>query len=89
MSLWCAPFLKLCQSSDLTHGCTQITSPSGKALFQWRAEEDGSVDFYICALSFGQNAIGQRQRIGATVSVYLNGTFVWCACHANDTYQSQ
>ncbi|EIE20478.1 trypsin-like serine protease [Coccomyxa subellipsoidea C-169] len=58
-----------------------ITSPSGKALFQWRAEEDGSVDFYICALSFGQNAIGQRQRIGATVSVYLNGTFVWTLSH--------
>ena len=37
------------------------------------------MDFYICALSFGQNAIGQRQRIGATVSVYLNGTFIWCA----------
>lgn len=36
------------------------------------------MDFYICALSFGQNAIGQRQRIGATVSVYLNGTFVLC-----------
>lgn len=59
--------------------CSQITSPSGKALFQWRALQDGLVDFYICALSFGKNAIGQRQRIGATVSVYLNGTFIWCA----------
>ncbi|KAK9917572.1 hypothetical protein WJX75_005898 [Coccomyxa subellipsoidea] len=58
-----------------------ITSPSGKALFQWRATKDGSVDFYICALSFGQNAIGQRQRIGATVSVYLNGTFIWTLSH--------
>ncbi|BDA50643.1 probable lysyl endopeptidase at N-terminal half [Coccomyxa sp. Obi] len=58
-----------------------ITSPSGKALFQWRAAQDGAVDFYICALSFGKNAIGQRQRIGATVSVYLNGTFIWTLSH--------
>lgn len=71
----------MCQVQWLTCAgmCTQITSPSGKALFQWRATKDGSVDFYICALSFGKNAIGQRQRIGATVSVYQNGTFIWCA----------
>lgn len=57
--------------------CMQISSPSGKALFQWMANETGTVDFYICALSFGQNDLGERQRIGATVSIYLNGTFVW------------
>ncbi len=55
----------------------QISSPSGKALFQWMANETTQVDFYICALSFGQNDLGERQRIGATVSIYLNGTFVW------------
>ena len=57
----------------------QISSPSGKALFQWVANETSQVDFYICALSFGKNDLGERQRIGATVSIYLNGTFVWCA----------
>ena len=57
----------------------QISSPSGKALFQWVANETAQVDFYICALSFGKNDLGERQRIGATVSIYLNGTFVWCA----------
>ena len=56
----------------------QISSPSGKALFQWVANETTQVDFYICALSFGKNDLGERQRIGATVSIYLNGTFVWC-----------
>ena len=59
--------------------CVQISSPSGKALFQWVANETTQVDFYICALSFGKNDLGERQRIGATVSIYLNGTFVWCA----------
>lgn len=55
----------------------QIQSPSGKALFEWTATRNGKVDFYICALSFGTNAIGERQRIGATVSVYQDGTFIW------------
>lgn len=41
------------------------------------------VDFYICALDFGKNLVGQRQRIGATVSVYQNGQFIWCALNLN------
>jgi hypothetical protein len=57
----------------------QIMSPSGKALFQWTSDRTGTIDFYICALSFGNNALGERQRIGATVSVYKDGEFIWCA----------
>lgn len=57
----------------------QIKSPSGKALFQHSAASTAFVDFYICALNFGKNLVGQRQRIGATVSVYQNGQFIWCA----------
>ena len=63
--------------AELAILCVQISSPSGKALFQWHANETRLVDFYICALSFGKNDLGERQRIGATVSIYLNGTFVW------------
>jgi hypothetical protein len=61
------------------HACAQIQGPSGKALFQWTANTTGRIDFYICALSFGTNAVGERQRIGATLSVYQNGQFIWCA----------
>ena len=50
-----------------------------QALFQWTANFTGRIDFYICALSFGKNAVGERQRIGATLSVYQNGQFIWCA----------
>ena len=55
----------------------QIEGPSGKALFQYYTNETTQLDFYICALSFGKNAVGDRQRIGATLSVYQNGQFIW------------
>ena len=55
----------------------QIQGPSGKALFQYYANDTTHLDFYICALSFGKNAVGDRQRIGATLSVYQNGQFIW------------
>ena len=78
-SMLVAAMLQLTQTLSCEFHCLQISSPSGKALFQWVANETTQVDFYICALSFGKNDLGERQRIGATVSIYLNGTFVWCA----------
>ena len=64
----------------------QIYTPSGKAIVQYTPPHDMVLDFYICSFNFGQTHLphrpgvaNARQRIGTTISVYENMTFVWYA----------